>query len=184
MSIRKTPRSWLSCFSVVAINVLAANCSTSVQRDMSGSEWGILDAKQETALTRWLGLHANFHLATTEDCDCDEDIKRARRMGPWGKPVPHYEPYVMVGDFNRDGQQDFAAVLIDRTNRSASALVIFNGPISESSLPVFVGKAGAISHRALFQTQHENYLLIGPFESEGCIFEPTSFGYIEDCGDH
>jgi len=42
-------------------------------------------------------------LAREMDCDCDADIKQTREIGPWGQPIPDFEPYTLAGDFRGNG---------------------------------------------------------------------------------
>jgi hypothetical protein len=59
---------------------------------------------------------------------------KAGSGGVW-KPVPDYHPYIATGDFNGDGAEDFAVVLIDRTKQEQNfALIVFNGPFNSEPL--------------------------------------------------
>src|SRR5208282_2936817 len=105
--------------------------------------WGghTLTPAEQTTLKSWLGLHPAFRLATDDDCDCWSDIKQmsAGGEGVW-KPVPDYHPYTVTGDFNGDGAEDFAVVVIDRSKRKKSfVLLVFNGPFpSKTVSPAFI----------------------------------------------
>ena len=146
----------------------------------------ILSSKQKEVLSGWLAKHPDLRPARNDECDCDDDIRNMRQEGSFGRPIPNYEPYVLVGDFNGKGRQDFAVILVSSTgkNSPSGVLAIFNGPfLSADQSPDFVENEGAITHRALFQTQQERYLLIGPFESEGCVYLPAGKGYKEDCAE-
>jgi hypothetical protein len=65
-----------------------------------------------------------------------DDIKqvKAGSGGVW-KPVPDYHPDIATGDFNGDGVEDFAVVLIDRTKQEKNfTLIVFNGPFKSETL--------------------------------------------------
>jgi hypothetical protein len=63
------------------------------------------------------------------DCNCNEGIKQTRESGPWGVPIPDFEPYLLVGDFRGNGQSDFALVVKGNDmNLAGGTLVIFDGP--------------------------------------------------------
>jgi len=177
---------WLSLFAAAVVGLSVTGCAVSEQHDTSLLDpvARVLDDNQKAVLANWMAEHGNVRIATREDCDCEDDILYFQRVGPWSKPIPDYEPYVAAGDFNNDGQKDFAVVVVEarRVKRSDGVLVIFNGPVSKSSNPAFVGKAQLFPHQALFASQVEGYLLAGPFESEACILRPKLDGYVEDCG--
>src|SRR5258708_6431833 len=80
--------------------------------------WGghTLTAQDQTAVLKgWLDQHHQYRLATDKDCDCAGDIEQMK-TGYRGltKPVRDYHPYVATGDFNGDGVEDFAVVLLYR----------------------------------------------------------------------
>jgi hypothetical protein len=170
-----------------AMSISITGCTTSKPNavDRLAPAARILDAAQRAALLNWM-LPRDVRLATAEDCECGDDISHFRITGPWGKPIPDYEPYVEVGDFNNDGQPDFAVVVVSSnlSKPAGGTLLIFNGPVSLTSRPAYVGKAELFPRQALFISPvKEGYLLAGPFESEGCIFRPKGSSYSEDCSD-
>src|SRR5512147_2642714 len=65
-------------------------------------------------LKTWLSSHPSYRLALETDCiSCAGSIERMRKQnyGDW-KPLPHYQPYYTVGDFNSDSIDDFAVVVV------------------------------------------------------------------------
>ncbi len=72
-----------------------------------------LNPEEWRFLKRWLIVHTDYRLATDADCECSADIAamRTQSAGVW-KPVPDYHPYTATGDFNGDGVEDFAVVVI------------------------------------------------------------------------
>src|ERR1700739_4112114 len=99
-----------------------------------------LSSQEHQVLKSWLARHSQYRQGTDEDCDCADDIKqtKAGSGGEW-KPVPASHPYIASGDFNADGVEDFAVVLIDRSKQDKNfALIVFNGPFkSETQSPAF-----------------------------------------------
>lgn len=77
-----------------------------------------LSSQEHQVLKNWLARHSEYRQGTDKDCDCADDIKqmKAGSGGVW-RPVPDYHPYIATGDFNGDGVEDFAVVLIDRTKQ-------------------------------------------------------------------
>jgi hypothetical protein len=134
-------------------------------------------------LKAWLARHSNYRQATDEGCDCAGDIEqmRAGYGGAW-KPVRDYHPYVATGDFNGDGVQDFAVVLVDRSKRKENfTLVVFNGSFeSETAAPAFMQPSMDLKYMGLFYGPPRPKpwrLLLGRFESDTAILIPQGRGY-------
>lgn len=148
--------------------------------------WGghTLSSEEQQVLKGWLVLHPEYRRAIDEDCDCTGDIQqmRAGSGGVW-KPVPDYHPYTATGDFNGDGVEDFAVVVIDRRMKEKNfALVVFNGPFkSETVLPAFLESGMDLKYTGLFYgpPRPKPYrLLLGPFESDsGALLIPHGRSY-------
>lgn len=107
---------------------------------------------------------------------------KAGTGGIW-KPVPDYHPYIVTGDFNNDGVEDFAAILIDSTKQEKHfALIVFNGPFrSASPSPAFMESGMDPKYYGLFYgpPRPKPYrLLLGRFESDsGTLLIPHGRGY-------
>jgi hypothetical protein len=99
------------------------------------------------------------------------------------KPQPNYHPYIATGDFNGDGVEDFAVILIDRSKQEKNfALVLFNGPFrSERQSPAFFQSGMDLKYYGLVYgpPRPKPYrLLLGPFESDsGALLIPHGRGY-------
>ena len=153
---------------------------------LSAPAWSghTLTAQEQKVLENWLTHHSEYRIATDEDCDCADDIKqmKAGSGGVW-KPVPDYHPYVATGDFNGDGVEDFAVILIDRTKQEKNfALIVFNGPFkSETQSPAFMQSGMDLKYYGLFYgpPRPKPYrLLLGRFESDsGSLLIPHGRGY-------
>ena len=150
------------------------------------SAWGghTLSSQENQLLRNWLSRHSEYRQGTDEDCDCADDIKqmKAGYGGVW-KPVPDYHPYIATGDFNGDGVEDFAVILIDPTKREKNfALIVFNGPIkSATQSPAFFESGMELKYYGLSYgpPRPKPYrLLLGRFESDsGSLLIPHGRGY-------
>jgi hypothetical protein len=144
----------------------------------------VLTSQEQKVLDSWLVQHPQFRLATDEDCDCAEDIKqvKAGAGGQWD-PVPDYHPYVTTGDFNGDGVEDFAVVVVERSKNAKNfALLVFNGPFqSTKKSPAFMESGLDLKYQGLFYgpPRPKPYrLLVGRFESDsGSLLVPRGHGY-------
>jgi len=143
-----------------------------------------LTAHEEKVLHSWLAHHPEYRIATDKDCDCADDIKQMKAGwgGAW-KPVPDYHPYTATGDFNGDGVEDFAVVVVERSKQENNfALVVFNGPFrSETASPAFIQSGLDLKYQGLFYgpPRPKPYrLLVGRFESDsGSLLIPHGRGY-------
>jgi hypothetical protein len=96
---------------------------------------------------------------------------------------PDYHPYVANGDFNGDGVEDFAVVLVDRTKQQKNfTLIVFNRPFKAEILsPAFMESGMDLQNTGLFYglPRPKPYrLLLGRFESDsGALLIPHGRGY-------
>jgi hypothetical protein len=141
-----------------------------------------LTTTEENVIAAWLAQHPEYRRATARDCDCDEELRRMRAgSGGLWKAVPDYDPYEVSGDFNGDGVDDIAVVVLDtRRDGDAFALVVFNGPFSAQPKAAFVKTGLDMRWRGLFygSPRPKPYrLLIGRFEAEGTLLLPSGATY-------
>ena len=143
----------------------------------------LLNDAEKQRLSNWLDDHPELRVPSETECACDDHIRRLRQSGVWSKGNPDYHPYVTVADLNGDGVQDFAVMLADRgASTEPGVLVIFNGPFGKrEGEPALVHRRLPLIRYALFLTTENHRLLVGPFESEGCILQPKGATYAEDC---
>ena len=149
-----------------------------------GNAASSLSTAQAATLTDWLNRNPQFQSGTEADCECNEDIKQMREVGPWGKPIPDFEPYMLAGDFRGNGQSDFAVIVRkNSTDDGTGTIVIFDGPFDRTAVkrPAYIGRLNAIKHMALFQSQEKGWPIFGLFESEGCLVRPRGRTYVMDC---
>ena len=97
--------------------------------------------------------------------------------------------YYSVGDFNRDGNEDFAVILADRRYvEDGFTLAVFNGPFRENHSPAYYEEKFDHLHNSylVFDGMVENHLYLGVFESDVYCMTliPKGRGYTyKDC-DH
>jgi hypothetical protein len=91
-----------------------------------------LRPEHKPVLERWLKEKRYLRLATESDLTDKEDLGIWRK--DWGKD---FNPYYSIGDFNRDGKNDFAVLLIDLKNAQEHkfAIAIFNAPFANKKGP-------------------------------------------------
>ena len=139
-----------------------------------------LNSQQKRSLSAWLKQYSAFRPASDNDCNCADDLKEMRQQGAWGHPVPGFQPYLKVGDFNHDDANDFAIIAIQKSDPSKRRFLVFNGPFSGRTKPPVLNQD--VSPRtAIFYDPPEHPLVIGAFESEGCVIQPKNLRYILDC---
>ena len=132
----------------------------------------------------WLAQRPHYRLATDKDCDCAGDIKLMKtRYGGLTKPVRDYHPYVATGDFNGDGVEDIAVVVLDRSKKGKKfGLIVFNGPFkSDTASPAFMESGLDLKYSGLVYgpPRPKPYrLVLGPFESDsGVLLIPHGRSY-------
>ena len=135
-----------------------------------------LRAQHRAVLQQWLSSKPTLRLATEQDCVNKEGLTATRQENG-----QNYQPYYAVGDFNRDGQEDFAVVLINQGKRSRRfAIAIFNGPFNarRSSLPNFFTEGVDLSQGGLVVLSG-NRLVAGVFQSDDCVMlRPSGRTYV------
>jgi hypothetical protein len=142
-----------------------------------------LSADQKGAVSAWLGKHPGYRLANDKDCACDDDLRTIRSTGYGGKwkHIPDYHPYVANGDFNGDGQIDFAVAVIRTNGTRKFTILVFNGPIkSPDDSPSFVDSDSNLRGIGFFYgpPRPKPYrLVVGAFESEGYVLVPKGQTY-------
>lgn len=127
-------------------------------------------------LESWLQSKPRLRLAIEKDCLNREGLAASR--AEYGRD---YQPYYAVGDFNRDGQQDFAIALINGQKRSRKfAIAIFNGPFNQRrpSLPAFFAEGMDLSEGGLVVLSGGR-LVAGVFQSDNCVvLQPRRRTYV------
>jgi len=120
----------------------------------------------------WLGQHETYRIARDADCRCADSIWTMKTTyGVGVKVLADFHPYVVTGDFNGDGVEDFAVAVVDRSRKTRnSAVVVFNGPLgSDTALHPFVVPGIDLAHQSLFfgpPASKPYRLSIGYFKSD------------------
>src|SRR3990167_500270 len=128
-----------------------------------------IDGKHAKVLGEWLASQSGVRVAVDEDCGCNESLALMRDGGE-----PNYHPYYRRGDFNGDGQEDLAAILLGPSGERR--LAVFNGPFAVGTGPAFLG----VAHGALFLNSSNpgpSRLLVGEFHSAGAVLKPSGPAY-------
>jgi hypothetical protein len=172
---------------VLALGLALSSCRDAACPPPDLSAVPLLDESEKAALASYLATRPDLRVPLASECGCDDDIAQMRMDGEGGQPMPQYEPYILRGDFNGDGEEDFAIMLARETEDGApgGVLAIFNGPFGGygSSPSAAEFKFAFRKYLALFARQDDGHLLMGQFESEGCAYEPRGAGYDAECGD-
>lgn len=147
------------CLTVLIVGITAGTASSQIA---STADLGLL---HRTAVERWLLNKPALRLATEKDCRNTEGLAASRVE--YGQ---NYQPYYATGDFNHDGQPDFAVALVNKQKRSRKfGLAIFNGPFSQKTTsPAFFSEGMDLSDGGLV-IQSGNKLLAGVFQSDDCV---------------
>ncbi len=138
-----------------------------------------LRAPHRAVLQQWLAGKPGLRLATEKDCLNKEGLKATRQENG-----QNYQPYYAVGDFNRDGQEDFAVALINPGKRSRRfGIAIFNGPFNlrnprRASVPPFFTEEIDLSDGGLVSLSG-NRLVAGVFQTDNCVWlRPSGRTYV------
>lgn len=167
-------------FYVSIILLLILGFSASGQTVADG--FSVMPSGQREVLRKWLKSNSFYRLATEEsDCSNKEGLKATRDY--WGSL---YYPYYKSGEFNNDGNDDFAVVLIDKRKRKSNFdVAIFHGDArgSHSAKPFYISKGFDLASGGLFYHgygRRGGRLSAGSFESDdGTIFVFARNRYVE-----
>jgi len=143
-----------------------------------------ISAKHQQVLQRWLKREPKLRVATDEACGrCAGDIANQKKIS--GRD---YHPYYAVGDFNRDGREDFAVALIEIEERGERVMqkfivAVFNAPFSSRRAePSFMKKDLNLRDGGLFfgPPRSKPYrLFIGLFSNDsGLTLVPHGSTYL------
>ncbi len=125
-----------------------------------------------SVLERWLQSRSDLRLAVDSDCQCDRDLASMRSEGSNSR----YQPYYASGDFNDDGQADFAVVVVAKTDASKKLLAVFNAPLTSSTSPAFFDSIDGILVLSRPSAPAKR-LLVGRPYSDAATLKPTGSGY-------
>jgi len=142
-----------------------------------------LRPEHKAVLERWLKEKLHLRLATEADCTDGEYLDMLRK--DWGKD---FNPHYSIGDFNRDGKDDFAVLLVDmkKGQEQGFAIAIFNAPFANKKAPNYFEDGYLDLGRCyiVYNQMAKRRLYLGMFESDFyCVtFYPKGLGYyFRDC---
>jgi len=142
-----------------------------------------LRPEHKSVLERWLKEKRDLRLATESDCADKEGLEIWRK--DWGKD---FNPYYSIGDFNRDGRNDFAVLLVDLKSgeKQGFAIAIFNAPFGNKKAPNYFEEGYVSLGRCyiVYNQMIKRRLYLGMSESDFyCVtFYPKGLRYsFRDC---
>jgi len=151
---------------IIIVTLLLAPCGVAEAQRLDTISH--LRPEHMEVVKRWLAAsprRANLRVATERDCRNREGLTEYRKQE--GK---NYNPYYAVGNFNRDGKEDFAVAFVnDRKRQRKFSLAIFNGPLSNNSVPAYIDENVDLSVMGFFYGGKGGDLLLGEFESDYCV---------------
>lgn len=165
-------------FYVSTILFFSLGFSTFAQTSDNGLS--VMPQGQREVLQKWLKLNSFYRLAVESDCANKAGLKATRDY--WGAL---YYPYYKSGEFNNDGNDDFAVVLIDTRKRKDNfAVAIFHGNAKGAftAKPFYISKGFELSSGGLFYNGYGRggRLFAGSFESDDAtVFMFVKNRYIE-----
>jgi hypothetical protein len=112
-----------------------------------------LSAEQRTVLDIWLSQHGTYRIARDADCRCADSIQNMKTTyGAGVKALADFHPYVVTGDFNGDGVEDFAVAVVDRSRKTGNfAVLVFDGPLGpDTASHPFMVTGLDLAHQSLF----------------------------------
>ena len=127
-----------------------------------GGDLSHLRPRHRAVLGRWLA--GRGWLRPAAEADCHDRVNLALMRRSLGRAA---HPYYSVADFNRDGHEDFAVVLLVRGKEEA-ALAIFNGPFGRAAAPAYFER-GFQQHPRMYIAYDytvERHLFLGVYEGD------------------
>lgn len=109
---------------LLMIDTLSQIVQQSTPREAAKAELpSYIRPQHRVVLQEWLTTRSHLRIAKEQDCrNCEYGLNKMRRQNP------DFLPYYAVGDFNDDGNQDFAAAFIDKRKSANNFVVaVFNG---------------------------------------------------------
>lgn len=135
-------------------------------------------------LQQWLATRPTWRPATISDAlDGLTGQSRKFTLEAIRSHGRSYQPYYAVADFNRDGSEDFAVILIDKSRAAARwAVTIFNGPFNDNQnpTPAFYTERVSDGDWLLWKTgdQFGSRIILGaPDSDSGNVIRPRGRGY-------
>jgi serine/threonine protein kinase len=183
--VKTAPAANNNAVSAQNANTANANAAVNVNSGPPPLDAPHIKAEYRVVLQKWLENKAGWRPATVNDVyyGLDKD-QREYAKGEMQSNGKFQHPYYVVDDFNSDGKQDFALVLIT-TNRKKYAVAIFNAPFGDSPSPTYyteeLGKGDW-----LFWMKDDGFqkrFIVGPPASDaGYLIVPRGNSYVVESG--
>ncbi len=160
--------------SAVAPNADAANkpkADAPVKEVSAVKETAFAHLKPEhaAALKAWMAQHKGWEPA--QEADYPPDLLEYAKAD---KTRQNYHPYRAIGDFNRDGREDFGVGLVQSKNRKKLAFAVFNAPFNGGKAAFFTGQTQSDD----IILYHEGNLYLGAdYSDSGYVLEPDGNKY-------
>jgi hypothetical protein len=165
----------LLCYSAMALLLPVFLECVKAQHINDGTH---LQRRHRAALQKWLVRRPELRLATEADCMNKVGLASAREENG-----TLYHPYYVVGDFNKDVNDDFAVALIDKRKREwRYSIAIFNGQANGDFVPAYFDGGFDLSDGGLFYMGYGrgDRLAAGVFASDQCFgFQVSGKGYVK-----
>lgn len=119
-----------------------------------------------------------YRLALLSDCKCENDLPHLR------KNYANSQPYYAAGDFNGDGIEDYAIVVVEKgvdINKPLSfnaSIFLFDGPLGGRNQKIsMVRRVGVPNSTILFLQQDKKTLAFGQFEGSTSVLQYKNGAY-------
>lgn len=169
-----------------SVGVTTVESIRATRQELTGAKNAVssyLRPEHKSVLVRWLKEKRDLRVATESDCTDKESLGIWRK--DWGKD---FNPYYSIGDFNGDGKDDFAVLLVDLKNaeKQSFAIAIFNAPFGNRRAPNYFEEGYTRLGRSyiVYNQVAKRRLYLGVYESDFyCVtFYPKGAGYyFKDC---
>ena len=128
-----------------------------------------LKPEHAVSLKTWMAQHKEWEPA--QESDYKRELLEYAKQDESRK---NYHPYRAVGDFNRDGKEDFGIGLVDSKTRKKLAFAVFNAPLNGEKAAFFTDRV----ERDDIIIFNNGYLYIGPdYSDSGFSLEPRGNTY-------
>src|SRR5207249_4936873 len=109
------------------VSASLATVERTPKKQVEDDGYGYLSPTQASVVQRWLEASQSTWRPATEK-DYDKSI-----IQDFGTEYRHRMPFYAVGDFNRDGKEDFAIILVkESSSGKAFGVAVFNGDLDST----------------------------------------------------
>ena len=130
-----------------------------------------LKPEHTKVLQQWLAKNAGMRPAVEADASQLE-------LKAWRSNDKKFFPYYAVGDFNRDGREDFAVILKVINAKDRGALIVFNAPFTNLT-PAYFKRGFGVRQYYLEYMKDNKMLYFSEYETHGFFLKPKGGKYVE-----